>query len=213
MSPGLTRRLAAIAAAALVLPAAALAKKPDGGHPGRGNGGPPSWVIDRLPEQAKGHVPGFVLDPAPAEVLPTPDAPAEGPSIAAIGEEPVLAPTPPTPPPAAAVKIKGKGKARGVMFVFRGLAAANDDGTFTVALTGGNRWGRRVSNPSVVVRPGIVVFDDESAEPTSDAPEVLFKLRLPRTTEELEGIVEVRKLVVLAPEPDTAPETEPDPAL
>jgi hypothetical protein len=129
VSASLSRRIGALAAAALVLPAVAVAKKPDGEHPGNGRGGPPAGVPGP-PAHAKGGPPVFVqgLLPQPALEAPVfaqaPAKPVEAPVTTAAADA-SLAPAAPAPRSAAAAKAKGKAKGRSkgklVTFLFRGV--------------------------------------------------------------------------------------------
>ena len=178
------RWLAALGAAALLVPAAAPAKK-DGDRPGRGHG-PPPWAGLGKPDKS---VP-------PAETAPLPDLVE---SLEALDEElpvdetplpaedgapaPCLpAAAPEVPVPAAKVNRGRSKNAKKVTYVVRGIVECLDGDIVNVLVESGNRHAQPLVGTVVGVAPELVIVNDEQAS-TADVwelDEVVFQIKARR---------------------------------
>lgn len=194
------RWLVALSAAALLAPAAALAKK-EGESPGRGHGPPESRLPAGAPARPPADRPAKPVRQEPADT-PVPgvsalgeDAPAELPAPEPIEGDPTtrLPETEPPPvgeaacspagEPVAPARVKrDRGRSNRVTYVVRGVVRCTDEDSVVIRVTGGNRRAASLVGTEVSVAPGRVVVNDEAATVADVWVEdrVIFQLRASR---------------------------------
>ncbi len=224
MTTSFPRLAAAVAAGALLIPAAAEAK------PGNGNGHAFGHAKHGAP--APHAVVAQPAAPAPAEVAPpAAPAPAGDVSAAAILDAPAAAPVPaPTPGKASAGTTKraaARKAAKLQTFVLHGQVTAVDAaaGTVEVAVTSGNAFGRRFAGETVVVDASAAVVEGVETDGVAGVSlgdvlagdAVTVQARLPRSARPDGSAIAARKVVdraerAPAPVGEATQEPEDEPA-